>query len=161
MRDFVILEGCHRSVSFNWHPFVSKNIVLTTIFNGSVFHENPLGYIHKLVGFSDGCINHHKNSFRIGWTADAEDMFVTLYVYTYVDGVRNIYSIMEVMPGKTLSFDISLHKGFYRVIIEGKILDYPRSLKIKNNYKHILYPYFGGGIVAPHSMLLQTNWEIK
>lgn len=161
MRDFVILGGWHRSVLFNWYPFLSNKITLKVRFNGSNFHANPLGYIHKAVGFSDGGMKHHKNSFRIGWTADEQDEFITLYVYTYVDGIRHIYPLMDVAPGRETIFDVSIRKGFYRVIVEGKILEYPRSLKIRSNYKNILYPYFGGKIKAPHNMWIEVNWKTK
>lgn len=161
MRDFIILRGWHRAVMFRWHPFFSKRISFETVFNSTVFHDNSLGYVHKLVGFSDGGLNHHKNSFRIAWTADYTENFIRLFAYIYIDGVRNIFPLFNVAPGKKLNFEMVTHKKHYIVVVEGIIYKFPRSTKILTNYKHILYPYFGGKEVAPHTMWLQTNWKIR
>ena len=68
LRSLVIRKGWHRSM-FAWKPFFKNGKVFTFTFNDTARYQLLPPHeldINKLVGFADGCLNHHKNSFRIG-----------------------------------------------------------------------------------------------
>lgn len=158
---FVITKGCHRS-KLAWHPFFRNTIkykfILTDSAKYSILDDDRYD-INKLIGFSDGSLNHHKNSFRIGWNYDSgKDEFI-LYAYTYVDGKRQYEVIGHTSSNIECEVSVTCIDGWYCIDFDGSIYYIKRSSNIGSNYKHMLWPYFGGNKKAPNTIKLFLKWR--
>lgn len=161
-KGFTIKKGRHRS-TFSWKPFFSSGKIFLFIFNDSAKYVLPEPHqlaINKLIGFSDGCLNHHKNSFRIGWRYLVETNEIEILSYTYVDGEMSFKPLTRVSLYTQTSVAVSCEDGHYRVLVDNYKVHYiPRSKKIKWKYKHLLYPYFGGQKVAQKFIHIMVHWK--
>jgi hypothetical protein len=161
-KNLTIKKGRHRS-TFSWKPFFSSGKIFLFSFNDSSKYVLPEPHqlaINKLVGFTDGCINHHKNSFRIGWRYLIDTNQVEVLSYTYVDGEMSFKLLSTVDLYTNISVAVSCEEDHYRVLVENYKVHYiPRSKKIKWKYKHMLYPYFGGQKVAQNFIYFLVHWK--
>jgi hypothetical protein len=156
----VIKGGRHRS-TFSWKPFFGDGKMYRFYFDNSAIYNfnGPHQFaVNKLLGFTDGTINHHKNSFRIGWRYVPESNNIEISAYTYVDGVRNNEVLTTIEIFEQMSCEVTCLEGVYRIVInEFKVHYVKRSTNIKWKYKHSLYPYFGGEMVAPQYIFINTQ----
>jgi hypothetical protein len=159
-----IKRGRHRS-KFSWVPFFVNGKAFSVVFDESAKYELPEPHNHainKLIGFSDGGLNHHRNSFRLGWRYDSEKDKIEVLSYVYVDGIVIFRSVAFVNFYQPITFEVSCQEDVYRILENRYKVHYaPRSQNIKWKYKHMLWPYFGGQKKAPHSIFLMLNWKNK
>lgn len=151
----------HRS-TIKWSPFFKKTRKFEFFFPGTsryIFNTSDVFAINKLIGFSDGTLNHHKNSFRIGWNYEVAHDNIAVYAYTYVDGERVSKRLGRVPIDFENTLEVSCLKGEYLVNFNNTLHRMKRSEKIRCNYKHMLWPYFGGQRTAPHTMGFYLRWK--
>jgi hypothetical protein len=118
--------------------------------------------INKLIGFSDGTLNHHNNSFRLGWLYSPPKNKIEIYAYVYRDGENERNFLFDVEIFEPVKVDVRCQKDVYRIVLNDYQVFYAkRSTKIRLPYKHMLWPYFGGTVVAPHDIYIQINWLYK
>ena len=161
-RSAIIKKGKHRS-TIAWRPFFGKGKVFHFAFNESARYGLPNPHeldVNKIIGFADGCLNHHKNSFRLGWRYNLAQDTIEILAYTYVDGVRDIQRLDTIGIFDAVKCEVTCQDTIYRVVINDHKVHYVRrSHNIKWGYKHLLYPYFGGKMTAPHSILMLIHWK--
>lgn len=120
---------------------------------------NKQDTINKLIGFSDGTFNHHKNSFRLGWLYNPHKDKIEISAYIYRDGENERYFLFDVDIYEPVKVNVKCLRDVYRIVLNDYQVFYTkRSTKIKLPYKHMLWPYFGGTVVAPHNINIQINW---
>lgn len=158
----VIPQGWHRSMA-SWKPFTRGSSKFQFYFNDTARYisDDPANQeaINKLVGFADGTLNHHKNSFRVGWNYDPQNDRFRVYAYVYIDGTR-----LSTLLGYSKLYEdnaviVKCEEGSYQVTFNNTIHVVPRSTKIKCKYKHMLWPYFGGEERAPHPIAVFLKWR--
>jgi hypothetical protein len=161
-KSFIIPEGKHRS-TWSWRPFFSNKRTFKFIFNRSTeyYIGDNQDALNKLVGFSDGGLNHHKNSFRLAWRYNPLKKKIELFSYTYVNGEREARFLTDVPFNTLTTCEVRcLGTDVYRILINGYMVFYEkRSTKVKTCYKHMLYPYFGGTVPAPHYISMSLSWK--
>lgn len=156
----VVPRGCHRS-TFSWRPFLRSTRTFEFWFPDTArYIIDPVNQqaINKLVGFSDGTLNHHKNSFRIGWNYDVEESKINIFFYTYIDGVRVHYFVKTTYINQRCRLDITCMKGYYAITLDKVTYKIPRSKGIRYKYKHMLWPYFGGICKSPRDISHYIKW---
>lgn len=134
--------------------------------------------VNKLFGFTIVNLHHknlteevHDNSVRFGWRPNLNGMYIDIFSYYYINGVRKYVRICSVIPEKFYKYKLGIYKindnewqyRFEVTSLSNNIVigDY-KSDKFKmvdNNKFNLListnnYPYFGGNIVAPHDMVI-------
>lgn len=157
----IIPQGWHRSMAL-WYPMFRDTLKFQFYFSETgryIFHDGNEEAVNKIVGFADGRLNHHKNSFRIGWNYDSQNDRIRIYAYTYVDGVRGVWFLGFTNLFEENAVIVKCMKGQYRVIFNNEVFHIPRSKRIKWKYKHLLWPYFGGVRKAPHSIAIFLKWR--
>jgi hypothetical protein len=156
-----IPKGRHRS-RISWQPFFKRKKIFTFVFDSSARYDvgKNQDALNKLVGFSDGCFNHHKNSFRLAWRYNKEKDCVEIHSYIYVDGERHTSFISDVPLFSSQSIEVECRKDIYRVVLNNfYVFYYNRFSRSVYSYKHMLWPYFGGQAVAPHRVSILINWK--
>lgn len=122
-------------------------------------NEDQFDY-NKLFGIGWG-LNHHKNSYRLGWRYDVVSGKIEIAQYYYNKGVRKFNTILFVEIGKTYgvklkflrdnnsitAYIIDLEAG---VLMDSTDLDY--YFESVSRFSFLLFPYFGGNQTAPHDM---------
>lgn len=157
--QYTIPENNHRS-GIHFYPFINRNKMQGAF----KFHENCLyepGYsqdINKLVGFS--FLHHHYQSTRIGWRTHLDGKRIELFLYTYNNFQMAFKKLGLVYPEKEYKFTLQPNKA----MIYGNNLDYT-SMDYRD-YTHpylgyVLYPYYGGNLVAPHRMDIDLDFHLK
>jgi hypothetical protein len=136
--------------------------------------------VNKLFGFNISNIKGnlfedvHEHSVRFGWRPNLNGMYIDIFSYYYINGVRKYVRICSVIPEKFYKYKIGVYKindidvveyqyRFEVTSLSNNIVigDY-KSDKFKmvdNNKFNLListnnYPYFGGNIVAPQDMTI-------
>lgn len=160
-KEFIIPDGKHRS-KVSWLPFFKDSISYVFSFDNSAkynFNDVDQLDVNKLIGFSDGGLNHHKNSFRLGWRYDIHTDRVSILYYTYVDGDRDFGVLGTVPVYSIMECKVTCVHGSYKILIDRKVeYNIARSKSIKCKYKHMLWPYFGGNRRAPHFITIFLRW---
>jgi hypothetical protein len=161
LKSLLIRRGRHRS-RFAWCPFFKKKKTFIFVFNETARYDigENQDALNKLVGFSDGGINHHKNSFRLAWRYNKEYDLVEIHAYTYLDGERTSQHIVDCQIRQPMRVEVEIRPDVYRVVVNRyRISYYNRSKNIKCGYKHMLWPYFGGKAKAPHNIWISLIWK--
>ncbi len=129
--------------------------------------------VNKLFGFTLVNVHHkqlfeevHNNSVRFGWRPNLNSMYIDIFSYYYINGVRKYTKMCSIIPEKFYKYKIGVYKTndieyqyrFEVTSLSNNIVigDY-KSEKFNIANHGILfsfndYPYFGGTIVAPHDM---------
>ena len=162
LHNFKIRKNFHRAV-IRWTPFIADTLVFTTEFTEDMWYFPTYEHINKLFGFSDGGMNHHNNSIRIGWKPTRNENEFTVFAYAYIDGERYIETLDTVKVGKN-SFTIQTFDTHYLIeVYDGKEITKPviveRGERSVEWYKHLLFPYFGGKPTAPRAMTIPIMWD--
>jgi hypothetical protein len=132
--------------------------------------------VNKLFGFTIVNVNHknlseevHNNSVRFGWRPNLNSMYMDIFSYYYINGVRKFIKICSVIPEKFYKYKVGVYKTnnnnewqyrFEVTSLSNNIVigDYKSDKFTIDNHKILFsynnYPYFGGNIVAPHDMTI-------
>lgn len=147
----------HRS-TIAYKPTCKDKFTYTFKFTDSCVYSIPeQDSVNKLTGFADGSLNHHRNSFRIGWSYDPTNNNIKLYAYMYRNGIRAIDYLYSIPLNQTHSITVTSTPTSYIVRSENRITSYERPPHKKNNYKHHLYPYFGGKYPTPQPLIIYLS----
>lgn len=153
---------------------ISKEIEkqYTVVFDETCRYSiNELSCVNKLFGFTHGLFGVHKESDRIGWTYNADEDTITLWVYSYINSKLHKKSIANVRIGdkvllrikstlladgkKTRTTSFYMGDALMYTIAE---CDDAHTLVPQ---LHIgLGPYFGGNSVAPHTIYIHMDKTI-
>lgn len=162
---FYIDQGDHKStqdaVGINiMRPSIkTKGIVkFRARFTESCFYDRTLlgadsMDINKLFGLTDSFSRVHEHSARVGWRAE-NDTTISLFAYSYSDGVRTIVPLGEAKPYESLYFEIDLRGSEYKFTHKEFFVKTPRSKDTNKGSFFRLFPYFGGNQTAPNDMML-------
>lgn len=108
--------------------------------------------VNKLHGRTFGW-NVHTNSYRIGWRPSSS--FIELFHYAYVNGQRviKIFDIVHLYKKIQIPIDYNYNGGYI------KVADEVTSFNFSNapDWGLKCYPYFGGNMVAPHTIKTSLN----
>ena len=147
----------------SWKPFLKCSVKFQFYFNetGRYISRKPENQeaINKLIGFADGTLRHHKNSFRVGWNYDPHNDRFRVYAYVYKDGERVEKLLGYTEPYKDNTVIVKCLYAHYQVTFNNTMYIIPRSKNIKCKYKHMLWPYFGGEETAPHAIPVFLKWR--
>lgn len=161
VKEYLIKKGRHRS-TFCWRPTTQNNFTFYFSFDDTakyILEKYNQPAINKLVGFSDGTIFHHKNSFRIGWNYNIQTDCIDIYSYIYKDSVRSEFHIGSVNINAKYEIKVRCTNESYIVKFNRNLYSFERSQEIKWGYKNILWPYFGGIRKAPHNIKILLGWK--
>jgi hypothetical protein len=106
--------------------------------------EYDLGW-SKLIGISNA-LDHHQSSVRIGWRCINGQIVTSLYCY--VNGERKIKTLDTIASGWNYGSVEIATNAFYATVND--VTDSINKTEVGDT--HLLYPYFGGTMTAPHDM---------
>ena len=162
VRHFVIEEGEHYA-----SPRVVETLQSNTLTFSAVFDES-CKYIfddagfqdskNKLLGFSDCNSTHHENSARFAWQWFHDRL--EIFAYCYVNGERVEEFIAVVEPGETNHYEIELldHAYVFKVNNQEPVR-IKRGSTCNTGVYYMLWPYFGGTLLAPHDVHVSIKME--
>lgn len=103
--------------------------------------EVPDDYaINKLFGI--GYANHHKNSFRVGWTPSKQGGKIDLFFYVYYRGIR----IEEYFTSVDISSEYEMEMEAVSDLLSFKLIDLKSDYTITNSI-YFKLPWFRIGMV--------------
>jgi hypothetical protein len=154
---FHIKRGSHSSKGIHFGLTLKPIINVRVKFDQSCLYDHRSMEnldINKLFGFSTSHF-HHQQSARFGWRC-LDGKTLQILTYSYDGGKRLDEQLLgEVKPDEEFTcilgvdgssyvytFQSSKRKNTVRVPLKAK----PWKLK------YMLYPYFGGNLVAPHNI---------
>lgn len=160
MKRATVPANMHYSLNFmNFKPYFLKkeNDFLKAFYKiqftieSTYIIDKDQSDINKLFGFSYGM--HHKQSDRIGWRYNPDSDDISLFLYTYENGVRCkcFLTNVKLYEYYYILLDVDIKDKYRYVYI--KISNTNRDIKYENlfNLKHIpkcwgytLGLYFGG-----------------
>lgn len=164
---FSIHKGNHRSWPFMFGLHVKPWMERDVVFDETAAYELPGSDdddVNKLFGF--GYINggHHQDSARFGWNYNNSTGRIRLFAYCYVNGMRIIQELCEVLPHKKVRLIISeslskryvfsVHDG-YNNWHEMAVANIPFNHDKKWKYK--LGCFFGGNNPAPQDITIKIS----
>lgn len=162
------IKSGHHSSGIHFGLNLTNDVSKTISFASNCEYQLPAtnqADINKAYGFSQGY--HMQNSCRIGWKYVDSIKGIELVAYCHIDG--KIYDIENNFSNCHLNYcdfsqsvdckiSIDWNTREYIFVINGivskKILLSP---KLKFKYGYNLYPYFGGGCTAPHTMTIDLS----
>jgi hypothetical protein len=106
--------------------------------------ELDLGW-SKLIGISNA-LDHQQSSVRIGWRCT--DGLILTSLYCYVNGERKIKPLDTISTGWNYGSVEVATNAFYATVNDKT----DSFNKTEQGDMHLLYPYFGGTMKAPHDM---------
>ena len=121
-----------------------SSAIYTTINKGNQ------GDINKLFGFSDNNADHHEYSARFGWRWSGQAL--QLFAYIYNKGVMSFKEIGTVQIGSENRCSIKVAGDKYLFSLNDKEIIMPRESTTKMAQGYMLWPYFGGDELAPHTI---------
>lgn len=154
-----VLKGWHFSIP---HPlslhYGKEEETKEVTFDASCLYE-PLDSEHdynKLFGWSFGF--HHRNSVRVGWRSQGNQIELILYVYE--DGKRCDTDIPGILCDIGKKYRVTLRRikdEYWLSVVDTESLLYrfqwrPCSKTIKPTWGYKLGLYFGGQKPAPHTI---------
>lgn len=115
--------------------------------------------INKLFGLSYG--PHHKNSIRLGWVPDFENIGkIQLWSYVYNKGKRTFNHICDcnISDNYLVSFKVENNQLTIFIVGNEFCSIFKENFEIpKFKIGYFLYPYFGGDNPAPHDIAIDIN----
>lgn len=149
------------------HLHASGFKIIVKFSENCIYNKSELGYdwadINKLYGLGFG-LNHHNNSFRIGWRAEGKK--IHLFSYWYDNHKLNYDSIGIINVNEEYAITVNFGTKKTNVTVFNKnSITYMYNTIIFNRYNKcffgfVLNPYFGGNKTAPHDMeinILKSN----
>jgi hypothetical protein len=118
--------------------------------------------VNKLFGFGF-FPSHKKESARFGWNWNIGSSKVNLFAYCYVDGLRVMKKICEVMVNRRIKLSLDIIGKIYGFTVTDAINDWHLygGLDIKFNHRkklgYGLGCYFGGTQPAPHTIRIEMS----
>lgn len=120
--------------------------------------------VNKLFGF--GYINgaHHKDSARFGWNYNDSNGRIRLFAYCYVNGMRIIQELCEILSHNKVRLMINLYKGnkYIFTVHDGyenwKVIGVAEvGFTHNKKWKYKLGCFFGGNNPAPHDITIKIS----
>lgn len=163
-----IHKGKHRAfppiIGLHLKPWMERDVV----FDNTAAYDLPGSTddddVNKLFGF--GYINggHHKDSARFGWNYNNKNGRIRLFAYCYVNGMRIIQELCEVLPHKKVRLIISESLGGRYVFSAHDGYNNWWQMGVANigfthkkKWKYKLGCYFGGNNPAPQTITIKIS----
>jgi len=153
--EYIVKEGTHFSKGKTLDELTSSVLTYDVIFNETAIYSigsvNQFD-VNKLFGFSDCNNNHQVNSARFGWRWNNNQL--EILSYTYVNGIRDFELLSVIELNKSYRFSIQLTESNYFFKIDDVLeaTSFERGGACSKGFYYMLFPYFGGDIVAPHDI---------
>jgi hypothetical protein len=159
-RQFVIWEGEHYASPRLFERFETQTLSFRATFDESAMYaiEDPAMQAdkNKLMGFSDCNCSFQKNSASIAWQWNNSQL--EIYAYSYVDSVRIEKFLSYVNLNEENLYEITATGGEYVFYLNGeRRTAIPRTSNCSEGVNHIVYPYFGGPVPAPHNVTIEIE----
>ena len=155
-KQYTILAGQHYATENPVTPISGDSLAFSVRFDSSCAYQtiDPGNQddINKLMGFSDNCPLHQVHSARVGWRW--KNQKIELLAYCYTAGKRSFKLLGAISPCDTARLSIRLSSAGYEFQLNGVSTFMARGPKHPSINGYLLYPYFGGDEVAPHTMKL-------
>ena len=162
---YKIKKGSHYKQGFKVSLTFKDQIRFQCLFDESCVYDlksNDNYDINKLYGFGTS-FHHHMQSARVGWRC-LDNKNIQLVSYTY-DGKSWKNRLKEqvlgtVRPGQAFTCTITIGDNLYRYDFHSedeKNSVYDPIYRKCWPIRHILFPYFGGNMPAPHDMSLEVT----
>jgi hypothetical protein len=165
---YTINQGKHRA----WPPIFG--VLLKTRMSRGVTFDKTAGYdlpvtednedINKLFGFGFFKGGHHEDSARFGWNYNQITGRVRLFAYCYVNGVRSMQEMAEILPYTRVRLTIQIygHSRYVFTIHDGynnwtQIGFHEVVFNHTKKWKYKLGCYFGGNLPAPHDIIIKIS----
>lgn len=165
---YTIHKGNHRSWPFIFGLQLNQWMERDIVFDETTAYDLPGTEddddVNKLFGF--GYLNggHHQDSARFGWNYNNSTGRIRLFAYCYVNGMRIIQEICEVLPHKKFRLLISIfqdsryvftvHDGYNnRFQVGTSEVGFTHNKK----WKYKLGCFFGGNNPAPHDITIKIS----
>jgi len=151
---YTITAGAHYAINDVYKPVETTHFYFTVQFDRSAIYQsfNPENQydINKLYGFSDNDNGHHQYSARFGWRWS--DSALHLFAYVYNEG-KVVSQELGIVPlGTKIRCGIDVTADTYVFSCNGYKQTLPRKSVTSKAEGYLLYPYFGGDEVAPHTV---------
>lgn len=157
---FTIPKGEHYSVPRRVQSLQDNVLRFRARLNGSAIYDfgnsADQSAKNKLLGFSDCNSTHHENSARFAW--QWFDNELQIFAYCYVNGERVEKYVATIPLNEYVDYSITLEDNAYRFQV-GKTepVEIVRGNTCDRGIHYLLWPYFGGGIPAPHDVSLELQ----
>ncbi len=155
IRMFVTRKGEHYA-----HPRMVESLQSRTLAFDAMFTETAIYNFgdpalqsnkNKLLGFSDCNSLHHENSARFAWQWFNERL--EIYAYCYANGERVEKFVGIVDLGQFNHYRIEIKDDHYAFILNNEPpVHIKRGNTCERGVYHMLWPYFGGHVAAPHDV---------
>jgi len=152
--QYTISSGQHSANNHRYQKIETDTLRFAVKFDSSAIYtsatkENQYD-INKLYGFSDNGADHHQFSARFGWAW--HDGALQLYGYVYNDGKRESRRLGAVPIGAEVMCTLAVTPAHYVFSYGDVTQKLPRTSTTPHAQGYLLFPYFGGDEVAPHSI---------
>lgn len=165
---YTIHKGNHRSwpIIFGLliHPWMERDVVFDETSEYDLEGTEDDDDVNKLFGF--GYINggHHEDSARFGWNYNKQTGRRRLFAYCYVNGMRIIQEICEVLPHKRFRLLISIYQNNRYVFMVHDGNENWHQVGISEvafthnkEFKYKLGCFFGGNNPSPHDIKIELK----
>lgn len=155
IKTFVTGKGEHYAYPRVVESLQSRILAFDAMFNETAIYDfgDPAlqSNKNKLLGFSDCNSLHHENSARFAWQWFNKRLEV--YAYCYVNGERIEKFVGVVDLNEFNHYRIEISEDHYDFILNNETPVYvDRGNTCERGVYHMLWPYFGGHIPAPHDV---------
>lgn len=159
-REFVIREGQHYASPRLFERLETRRLSFRATFDESAMYtiEDPAmrSDKNKLMGFSDCNCTFLQNSASFAWQWNQSQL--EIYAYSYVDSVRIEQFISYVDLNEENLYEIATTDDEYVFYLNGeRTTAIPRTTNCNKGTNHIVYPYFGGPVPAPHNVRIKIE----
>lgn len=152
---YTIAKGEHYASNNAYKTIETSELTFLVRFDSTAIYQSVKAEnqydINKLYGFSDNNAPHHSYSARFGWSWNQGAL--RLYSYVYNEGKVSSKELTTVPIGKEVRCSIKVTSSTYAFYVNDRLaatLDRKATTPKASGY--LLYPYFGGGEVAPHNV---------
>lgn len=156
---YTIAKGEHSADKSTLKLVNASELAFSVRFDSSAVYtaQKPINQfdINKLYGFSDNGAPHQQFSARFGWRWS--DGALRLFAYVYNNGKRQEKELGVLPIGSWISCSIQADGEVYRFVLNGAITEMPRASTTPQAKGYLLYPYFGGDEVAPHTVRIEIK----
>jgi hypothetical protein len=156
---YTIKTGAHYADQSSYKNIETSELSFAVRFDSSAIYttknsENQYD-INKLYGFSDNNAQHHEYSARFGWSWTNNALH--LYAYVYNAGQRTMTDLGTIAIGSEAKCSIKVTGTNYQFVLNDQSTNIERSSKTPTAKGYMLYPYFGGDEVAPHTITIRIK----
>ena len=154
-RHFIIAKGEHYSNKRSVELMQGAVLEFEASFDATAMYSLGSDALqsqkNKLLGFSDCNSMHHENSARFGWQWYNNQLEIYAYCYVNNQRVEQFVGVVNINETNKYKIEVSHNKYTFRLNSLDPV-EIDRGNTCERGVYYMLWPYFGGGVPAPHDV---------